>query len=309
MSLKMAFRDALCPAAGRSAKIMCAACHLDACDVSRPVPGRPDAWRTAVTGRDSAVVALCQDTSAAGLVLDFDGVLSPIVADPTTSRMANGVGDSLRTVARHLNLVAVMSGRPLDFLIDRATVPGVRLLGSYGVEAMHDGQRTRHPGVTPWLEPVRRATVELQAAVADLAGVRVEEKSGLSVAVHWRQAADQSVAERRIPVAVAQVAQSTGLRRESGKLVEELRPPLAIDKGTTLAELVRGRNLRVVVYVGDDLGDLPAFRVVHEVGGYALLVDHGSETDARLRELATDTLDGVEELARWLSRLGYALET
>jgi trehalose 6-phosphate phosphatase len=133
---------------------------------------------------DQAIQALCAEPARAGLLLDFDGVLSPIVADPTTSRMADGADQSLARIAHHLRVVAVVSGRPVEFLADRAGVPGLRLLGSYGVEELRDGVVTRHPGVTPWLAAVAEATSELRAAVADLPGVRVEEKGGVAVAVH-----------------------------------------------------------------------------------------------------------------------------
>ena len=256
---------------------------------------------------DDTIAALCGNPSAAGLILDFDGVLAPIVADPTSSRMLDGLPEVLERVARRLRLTAIISGRPLEFLIERAAVPGVALLGSYGVESLLGTVRSRHVGVIPWLESIRLATAELEAAVSDLPGVRVEEKSGLSVAVHWRQATDRAAAEARVIEIVSRLAEDTGLRRDSGKLVEELRPPLSVDKGTAVASLVKENDLVVVAYAGDDLGDLPAFNAAVAVGGHALLVDHGAETSHSLHELATATFDGVEGFGQWLKRLDVEL--
>src|SRR5690606_37685979 len=67
-----------------------------------------------------------------GLVLDFDGTLAPIVADPESSALPDGVAPVLADLARRLPLVALVSGRPVAFLAERAAIDGVRLLGLYG---------------------------------------------------------------------------------------------------------------------------------------------------------------------------------
>jgi len=70
----------------------------------------------------------------AGLFLDFDGTLAPIVDDPTTSGMDAALGPVLRDLAATLGLVAVVSGRPAAFLADRVRADGVLRLGLYGLE-------------------------------------------------------------------------------------------------------------------------------------------------------------------------------
>ena len=126
----------------------------------------------------------------------------------------------------------------------------------------------------------------------------------MSVAVHWRQASDHTAAARRVHEVTAQVAAETGLRLEPGKLVEELRPPVAMDKGSAIARLMSARdNLTLFAYAGDDLGDVPALQAAKESGGYALVVDHGHETDPRLLDLADETFPGTEAFAAWLEQL------
>ena len=56
----------------------------------------------------------------------------------------------------------------------------------------------------------------------------------------------------------------------------------------------------MMVYAGDDLGDIAALRAVREAGGCALVVDHGRETPLLLLELAGQTYAGPGELqAGW----------
>jgi len=247
--------------------------------------------------------ALAADPERAGLVLDFDGVLAPIVADPTTSAMPDRVASSLARLAGGLGLVAVISGRPVGFLEDRVKAPGVPLLGSYGMEQSFDGAREITPAAEEWLGQVHTAGQRLRELLADVPGIRIEEKS-VSVAAHWRQAPDREAAADQVRQAATRVAAETGLRAEPGKLVEELRPPISVDKGSAITALLAAhQDLTAFAYAGDDLGDIPALKAASAAGGYALVIDHGAETDPRLLELANQTFAGTEAFADWLTKL------
>ena len=45
----------------------------------------------------------------------------------------------------------------------------------------------------------------------------------------------------------------------------EIRPPLAINKGTVVTELVKAHRLKGILYLGDDLTDIDAFRAIREL--------------------------------------------
>lgn len=259
-----------------------------------------------MTTRPDALTALAADPAAAGLILDFDGVLAPIVDDPGAAVLPGPAAAALTRLAGPLRLLAVLSGRPAAFLADRIPIRGVLLLGSYGLEQVRDGERHTDPAAARWLGPVGEAARELERRFAPVAGIRVERKS-VSVAVHWRQAADQASAAGQVREATAGIAAATGLRLEPGKLVEELRPPVEVDKGSAVAGLITGAGLATAAYAGDDLGDVPALRAVREAGGYALVVDHGAETDPRLPGLADQVFHGTGEFAAWLGRLAGAV--
>jgi trehalose 6-phosphate phosphatase len=262
-----------------------------------------------MSSRPTAIEAFTADPAGSGLILDFDGVLAPIVDDPELSAMPDQVAATLERLAGRLGLLAIVSGRPVDFLADRFHLPGVPLLGSYGIEQITDGVRHLDPAAEPWLAPVGEAARTLADQLSDWPGVRVEEKS-VSVAVHWRQAPDRAAAADQVRRAAALVAAQTGLRLEPGKLVEELRPPIEMDKGSAVSGLLANGRLApaaTVGYAGDDLGDLPALRAVREVGGYALVIDHGTETDPSLLEMADQSFDGTGAFASWLAELATAI--
>jgi trehalose 6-phosphate phosphatase len=257
--------------------------------------------------RATAVDALAAAAAAAALVLDFDGVLAPIVPNPDASAMPAGSAATLARLATALGTVAVISGRPAAFLADRVRVPGIRLLGSYGMEQVTDGQLVLAQEARAWLPAVAEARRALAADLRHQPGIRVEAKP-VSVAAHWRQAPDHARAAEEVRRAADRAAAQTGLRPEPGKLVLELRPPIDVDKGSAVAALIAAAQPTAVAYAGDDLGDIPALRVVRDAGGYALVVDHGTETDPRLLAIADEVYQGTQGFASWLAALATAAE-
>jgi trehalose 6-phosphate phosphatase len=238
--------------------------------------------------------------------MDFDGVLSVIVADPATSRLLPGTEELLRDLAARLGLVALLSGRPVSFLLERANIEGVTLVGSYGAQTYTDGQVQVQAGIEAWLPTIKHARELLGERLHALAGVHLEDK-GVAIAVHWRQAPDRTHAAQLVNEVVADVVAQTGLHREPGKLVQELRPPLLQDKGIALRRLVAGTGVDLVAYAGDDLGDLPAFEAVTAMGGYPLVVTHGEETAPAVAAASTISFVGVQGFTAWLSELRDAV--
>lgn len=253
------------------------------------------------------------------LLTDFDGTLSPIVRTPDAARPVDGTAEVLAELSRRFAVVAVISGRPVDFLAERLLLtgptgtpdhptrrpPGPQLVGLYGLERGDGtGGVTVEPAAAEWRPVVDATAVRLRSSVPP--GVLVETK-GLAVTVHWRTAPDR--AEAAAAAAQAE-SERTGLVAHAGRLSLELRPPLAIDKGSVVRSLVAGCT--AAVYFGDDLGDLPAFEALHQMGqGSALsalcVAVADEESDPLVVESADLVLDGpVAALAtlRWLAGQG-----
>jgi trehalose 6-phosphate phosphatase len=82
-------------------------------------------------------------------------------------------------------------------------------------------------------------------------------------------------------------------------MVVELRPPLDVNKGTAVEDLVEKYQLRGGIYMGDDIGDINAFRVMHQKGFSSLCVIADETPDDVSRE-ADFSVNGVSDVARFL---------
>ncbi len=200
---------------------------------------------------------LAAEPGRAALFLDFDGTLAAIVEDPTGARPLPGVPALLTELAASFALVAVVSGRPTGFLADVLGQPaGVTLTGLYGLE-----RALRGPEHDAWASVVDEVVAEARAEAPQ--GVYVEPK-GLTVTLHWRR-----VPEHKDWVLAFAERQHTqhGLAVHEGRHERELRPAVAVDKGTVVRSLAveHAGQLRAVAVFGDDMGDLPAFAAVREL--------------------------------------------
>ncbi|HEY7069578.1 MAG TPA: trehalose-phosphatase [Acidimicrobiales bacterium] len=234
----------------------------------------------------------------AAVVLDFDGTLSPIVDVPAEARPVAGAVEVLDHLAGRLGLMAVMSGRPVDFLVPLLP-PGVVLSGLYGLEVVRDGARTDLPGAGAWREVV--ADVARTSADRGPEGMVVESK-GLSLTLHYRARPDVAAA---VEAWAESQAVRSGLVARAAKMSVELHPPIAADKGTALESLTAG--LSAVCYAGDDRGDLPAYDALDRLaaaGVHTLRVAvAGRETPPELvarADLLVDDPAGVVDLLRRL---------
>jgi trehalose 6-phosphate phosphatase len=247
---------------------------------------------------DALLAPVRADPSTAAVLCDFDGTLAPIVDDPATARPAEGAVEALEALAGRYALVAVVSGRPLSFL--RLVLPaGVELFGLYGMEWLRHGETVDHPDTEPWRPVVERATA---AAVAELPGDVLVEPKGLTLAVHYRTAPERADLVERWVAARAAV---DGLVAHPAKMSIELHPPVAVDKGTTIRALAAGR--RAVCFLGDDVGDLPAFGVLADLRAAgvatAAVAVRSAEAPAQVLAAADVVVDGPAGAVEVLRRL------
>ncbi len=239
---------------------------------------------------------------------DFDGTLSPIVADPAAARAYPGAPQALARLGSLTGTVAIITGRPAADAVrlgDLAHVPGLIVLGHYGAERWAGGTVTAAPAP----DGIARARELLPGVLKDAAaGVRVEDK-GIALAVHTRQAADPAGTLERLRQPVTDLAGRAGLAVERGRFVLELRPP-GMDKGQALANLVAERGAASMLFCGDDLGDLSAFaaaRALRAQGIASCTVASASPEVPEVAGAADLVVDGPAGVVALLTALAEAV--
>jgi trehalose 6-phosphate phosphatase len=188
------------------------------------------------------------------VALDFDGVLAPIVQDPSTSRPLPGSAAAVRALADlPRTSVAMLSGRALADLRDVSGFgPPVRLVGSHGGEF--------DDGALVLTEEQRSVKDELVTAVRGVVdgepGVRLEGKPA-GIVVHVR-GADPAVGERVLDAVRAGPARLPGVEATAGKAVLEMAV-VQVSKGAAVDALRERLGAAAVLFVGDDVTDETAF--------------------------------------------------
>ena len=219
----------------------------------------PVASRTEI---DAQVAPLRADPSHSAVFLDIDGTLAAITIDPQRTHIAAATSQVLRRVVADYRLVGAVTGRRA---LDARRLVGldIEYAGNHGMEQLSPGETAARldPAVLAWRPAIRNFHATQCDTALLAAGVRVEDKD-VVITLHWRGAANPARAERAARAA-AEVGRNAGLRIQPGRGIVEIRPPIAIDKGSAVRRLLDGHpEVRHVIYAGDDCTDVDALRAL-----------------------------------------------
>ncbi|MEU6701533.1 trehalose-phosphatase [Pseudonocardia sp. NPDC046786] len=240
------------------------------------------------------------DPRRCAFFLDFDGVLAPIQDDPGLSRPLPELVGQLRRIASTVGRLCIVSGRPVSFLESVLPELDCDLYGAYGMQWRVDGVVGSHPSVARHASTLAAAVAAARDVFPDL----VIEDKGVSMTVHYRT---RPTAQEPVERWASERAVRSGLRLLTGRMVVELAMPVEGDKGDVVRAGIA--EVAAAVYVGDDVGDLPAFRAIHDevarrpdFDGLAVAVLN----DAAVPELVALShvrVDSPHELTELLTRL------
>lgn len=262
-----------------------------------------------------ALQAVLDLPSSVLIATDFDGVLSEIVDDPEHAAGDEAAMAALGRIGAKVRQVAVITGRSaltavrLGRLRERPGLDRLVVLGQYGVERWDAG--TDHLVDPPPPDGIAALAAELPDLLSrlGLSEVLVEDK-GRARVVHTRQLPDPGGALQRLRGPVTELAERHGLKVEPGKNVLEIRAA-GQDKGQALRAVMAETGATTAIYIGDDLGDLPAFEAIQTFqaeGVPALGICSASIEQDALVAVSDLVVDGVPGVAAWLTALAEALD-
>jgi trehalose-phosphatase len=241
-----------------------------------------------VPGPDELLAQLAASPGKAGLFLDFDGVLAPIVERPEDAAPPAETRAELDRLAAKYAVVAIVSGRTSEDVRSRVGVDGVVCVGSHGLEL--------EPQADRW-----RRVLAAFAADAPWPPDEIEVK-GLAVAFHFRGSDDERRAVRELD-AIAESAREEGLVARYGRKILEVLPPVASHKGTAVRRLLEEHELRRALAAGDDTTDIDSFAALDGLDVALRVAVTSPEAPSALLDAADLVLDSTDEFLALLRKL------
>jgi trehalose 6-phosphate phosphatase len=236
------------------------------------------------------------------IFLDFDGTLAPFVSEPVLAGLSPHMDRVLRSLAaRPTVTVAIVSGRERADLQNRVGIPGLIYAGNHGLEINGRGFIFVEPMAAARAGAVKEIANQLAEELEEINGVFVEDK-GLSVGIHYRQAAPEDFEHIRQKVDTVLDRANDPFQLLNGERIHEIRPPVHWNKGNAVGWIRQqvARPASLSIYLGDDATDEDAFAVLAKE--ITIKVGDPSNTAARYH------LEGPVEVRKFLEWLDNLLE-
>lgn len=240
--------------------------------------------------------------------LDYDGTLTPIVADPDRALLDPATRRTLRALAA-LARVAILTGRDLAKIRELVGLDEIVYAASHGYDIQGEGDDPLvHSQGEDFLPALDAAEAALRERVDDIAGARIERKR-FAITVHFRGVAarDHAALEEAVD---GVLAGQDRLRKSHGKKIFELQPDIDWHKGKALFWLLERLGLDRpevgLVFIGDDVTDEDAFREMrarrHGIG--IVVQDEPADSAAGYSLADADAVARLLARIVWLRRHG-----
>lgn len=240
------------------------------------------------------------------LLSDYDGTLTPIAPRPQDAVLSPDMKHRLTSLSKVPSFsVGVISGRAISEIRSMVAIEGIYYAGNHGLEIEGPGISYVTPEAGTSRGVMKELAGQIAAELANVDGVIIQDKE-LSISVHYRLVAGED--ERTVTDIVHRLTtvpcNEGKISVFAGKKVWEIRPPLDWDKGKAVEVIAREiKNILkterlLTVFLGDDITDEDAFKVVQRPEGWSIYV--GRETDS---SAAGYYLKSTSEVETFLDRL------
>ncbi len=250
-----------------------------------------------------------KDDCSTAIVTDIDGTISEIAPTPTEAMVTDSMREELVKLQRKFGLVAVISGRSVVNAREMVGVDGLIYVGNHGMEFLENGKISLYPEVEKYLSQMQQTGQKIKKGdLSHIDGLLFEDK-GICFSIHYRLATQSDNVREKILNNIRNEPDCEKLKIVEGRQLVELKPPLSCDKGTILENIIQKYNLKKIIYLGDDITDLDAFKRLKllgnqgEIRGAGILVC-SSEIPHDVKKGSSYYVNGVDEVLKffqWLS--------
>ncbi len=253
------------------------------------------------------IVPKLSKTGRIFVFLDYDGTLSPIVKNPSKATLSSKTRHVLSKLANNKRVVvSIVSGRMLSQVKALVGLKGIYYAGCHGLEIDKVGKSYLLPHLAKIRAQVSDIIRRLKAELRTIAGWEIEDK-GIIFALHYRRVKKHDIEKLKYTFySIVRGYLSEGdIVTARGKKVLEVRPALNWDKGRYclyLMNKLKGKGEKIIpVYIGDDVTDETAFRVLKGKGVTVFVKGE------RKTSLAKYYLSSTNEVVKFLCQLNKLL--
>ncbi|MCK4308014.1 trehalose-phosphatase [candidate division WOR-3 bacterium] len=201
------------------------------------------------------------------LFLDYDGTLVPIKSRPELAVFPAPTRKLIKKLSSLPKIyLAIVTGRSFKEIKDLIDVKGIIYIGNHGLEIECGEEYWVHPATTQIRPMIKKILSDMKGFAKEIPGVLIEDK-GLIVSIHYRLVTEKSAEEIRKMVSKIVSPYSKMFCIGRGKKVYEIRPLIDWNKGKAISKVsellgITRKTLRI--YIGDDLTDEDAFKVLEK---------------------------------------------
>ncbi len=227
--------------------------------------------------------------------LDYDGTLTPIVDRPELALLSDGMRATVSQLSKKYK-IAVVSGRATDDVRDKVKLYGIFYAGSHGFEIVEPTGKVKYNEEANKIRPIiDEAHAKLKKRLSSIKGALAEHVK-YTISAHYRLVEEKDLPEFE-KIVDDTLDEYPQLRKSSGKKVFECKPKIDWDKGKAVDWIlsVLASEHSLPVYIGDDVTDEDAFRVLKDKGFGILVADPVRASEARYVVKDVDAVKKVLE--------------
>ncbi len=257
-----------------------------------------------------ALAPLMADMAHTGIFLDLDGTLAPIMPRPNDVAVPPDIIRLIRKLSHTYLAVTIVSGRPATGAKRIVGNSELAYIGNHGFETMLPGRAVVVcEEAQPYIAKIREL-VEYCRKVEEMSemGIWLEDKTA-TMSFHFRNAPDPRQSMEFMHERIFPEVERLGLAVSEGRKVIEVRPPVPVNKGIAVGQLLDRLSCVKAIYVGDDTTDIDALKELRKRGrrknqtmlGVGVISDEMPNELPKFADLLVERTSGVEQLLQLLA--------